>query len=52
MTDTERRAVIEYHVAELAVLTKEPAPGYGLMKKESIVTRARRILELAESLEG
>lgn len=51
MTDPEYRALLEYHARELSVLNKEPQPGYGLIKKLSIVERLRRMLQLAENLE-
>jgi hypothetical protein len=51
MKDMESRAAIEWHARQLLNLTSEPTPGYGFMKKESIVTRIRRMLELAEELQ-
>lgn len=51
MTEQENRALIEYHARELSVLNKEPQPGYGTIRKLSIIERLRRMLQLAENLE-
>lgn len=51
MTDNETRALLEYHARELSKLNEEPKPGYGTIRKLSIVERLRRMLQLAENLE-
>jgi hypothetical protein len=51
MKDMENRATIEWHARQLLTLTSEPVAGYGFVKKESIVTRIRRMLEIAEELQ-
>lgn len=51
MTSLEKRAAIQYHLAECGLLTHEPQVGYGLMKKERVLEHLKRAVELAETLD-
>ena len=52
MTDSEYRALIEFHARELSSVTKEPKEGYGVKKKSRILEHVTRLRELADNLEG
>lgn len=52
MTDLEYRSLIEFHAEQLTAVTKEPAAGYGVMKRDRVIEHAARLLELAQALEG
>lgn len=52
MTDNEYRALIEHYAAKLISVSKEAREGYGLPKKDTIMTAVKRLRELADNLEG
>jgi len=52
MTETDYRALIEFHARAISDVTREPKDGYGVMKKDRILEHVKRLQELASNLEG